>query len=63
MILSKTVRQIVSYRTVGDELSNELTLLQKSGFKVKDVTETEVTPIPGMSTQGFIIIYESEDVK
>jgi DNA-binding MurR/RpiR family transcriptional regulator len=58
MILSTTVRQEVSYRTVGDELQEELERLHRLGYKVINVTETKVSPLPRMSSQGFIIVYE-----
>lgn len=58
MILSKTVRQEVSYRPVGYELNEELRRLQGLGYKIVNVTETKVDTIRGMSNQGFIILYE-----
>jgi hypothetical protein len=58
MILSTTVRQEVSYRTVGDELDEELERLQRLGYKIINVTGTKVNPLPKMSNQGFIILYE-----
>lgn len=58
MILSKTVRQEVSYRPVGYELNEELERLQRLGYKIISVTETKVDTIHGMSNQGFIIVYE-----
>jgi len=63
MIISKTVRQEVSYRDVGDELNDELERLQRLGYKIISVTETKVSPLPRMSNQGFIILYEYESEK
>ena len=58
MIASTTVRQETSYRTVGDELNEELKRLQRLGYKIISVTETKVSPLPRMSDQGFIVLYE-----
>lgn len=63
MIMSKTVRQIASYRPVGYELNDELERLQRLGYKIISVTETEVSTIRNFSNQGFIILYEYEGGK
>ena len=58
MILSTTVRQEVSYRPVGYELNDKLERLQRLGYKIISVTETKISPLPRMSNQGFIVLYE-----
>lgn len=60
-IYSTTVRQIVSYRKVCDELKDTLDRLNKHGYDILSVIETKVNEIPGCSDQGFIIIYKIND--
>lgn len=62
MIISKEIKQIVSYTTVGVELEKFLQKIQtEQGYKVLSVTETKVNNIPRCSEQGFIVIYDTCD--
>lgn len=58
MIRSYTVRQMVSYIPVADELEKQLDSIQcELGYKVISVTETKI----GASEQGFIILYDTKE--
>ena len=62
MIKSEIIRQTSEYTPVSTELKKALDAIQSSwGYKVIDVYETQVHNIPRMSSQGFIILYETDE--
>lgn len=58
-----TVRQTVSYKSVGEELSDKLRQYNKLGHEVMNVFETKVGKIPGCSDQGFIVVFKENTIK
>lgn len=58
MIMSRTIKQIVSYKPVSDLLEEELVRLNRNGCKIIGIHETKVNNGLGCSNQGFIIIYD-----
>ena len=61
MLKSKTVRQIVSFRSAADELEKELDFIQKQGNKVVNVLPTKVSPMLGTTDAAFVILYEAPE--
>ena len=59
MIKTLTVKQIVSYEPVADQLAHWLEVIQGEwGCEVLNVFETKVNNSPNQSKQGFIILYK-----
>lgn len=58
MLTSITVRQTSEYVPVADALKNTTDALIKGGCKVVNVIETKVNKVPGLTDQGFIVVYE-----
>lgn len=58
MIRTTTVRQVVSYTPVADELNSRVEALNEQGCHITNIIETRVNMIPGCSDQGFIIVYD-----
>lgn len=57
MIKVLTVRQASKHIPVADELKMTTDNLIGSGHEIVEIHETKVNPIPGCSSQGFIIVY------
>ena len=60
MIKAITVSQCAYDTNAGELLIKKLDELQIiSGYKIINIFETKVTPIPNLSDQGFVIIYDT----